>query len=353
MKPKKLLLMLLVSFSMLSSAQDFNVSKWIQPVPETAKFGLPDYMVWCGSMIKGNDGKYYLFYSRWPRVKGHFAWVTDSEVAVAVSNNPTGPYKHVKVVLPKRDKKYWDADVTHNPTIYKFGKKYYLYYMGTRGTKIYTSAVSTNDPGWWEYRNNQRIGVAVANSPLGPWKRPDKPNIDTTMHSFDHQMCANPAVTQRPDGKILMVYKGVSEGKMPFGGVVLHGAALADKPEGPFKKLPNRIFVKDSVKFAAEDPYIWYQQGKYWAIVKDFKGSFTNAGLSLALFESLDGLDWKPSKNALVTTAQIPWVNGTKKVTKLERPQLWLDKGIPKVLFCAVYDGDDNYNVAIPLIMTK
>ena len=353
MKQKKLLLMLLVSFSMLSSAQDFNVSKWIQPVPETAKFGLPDYMVWCGSMIKGNDGKYYLFYSRWPRVKGHFAWVTDSEVAVAVSNYPTGPYKHVKVVLPKRDKKYWDADVTHNPTIYKFGKKYYLYYMGTRGTKIYTSTVSTSDPGWWEYRNNQRIGVAVANSPLGPWKRPDKPTIDTTMHSFDHQMCANPAVTRRPDGKILMVYKGVSEGKMPFGGVVLHGAALADKPEGPFKKLPNRIFVKDSVKFAAEDPYIWYQQGKYWAIVKDFKGSFTNAGLSLALFESLDGLDWKPSKNALVTTAQIPWVNGTKKVTKLERPQLWLDKGIPKVLFCAVYDGDDNYNVAIPLIMTK
>lgn len=353
MKIQKLLLILLLSISMHTYAQDLDIAKWIQPVPETAKFGLPDYMVWCGSMVKGDDGKYYLFYSRWPRASGHYAWVTESEIAVAVADQPNGPYKHVKVVLPKRDKKYWDADVTHNPTVYKFGKKYYLYYMGTHGTEKFTTPVSMKDAGWWVYRNNQRIGVAVANSPLGSWKRPDKPTIDTTMHSFDHQMCANPAVTQRPDGKTLMVYKGVSEGKMPFGGVVYHGAALADKPEGPFMKLPNRIFVKDSVKFAAEDPFLWYQQGKYWAIVKDFKGSFTNAGLSLALFESNDGLDWKPSKNVLVTTTQIPWVSRTKQVTKLERPQLWLDKGIPKVLFCAVYDGDDNYNVAIPLKMNK
>lgn len=349
MKIQKLLTIFFLSFTMQIMAQDFDVAKWIQPVPETAKFGLPYYMVWCGSMVKGDDGKYYLFYSRWPRKSGHYAWATESEVAVAVSDAPTGPYHHVKVVLPRRDKKYWDADVTHNPTVHKFGKKYYLYYMGTHGTEKFSRPVTMGDPGWWEYRNNQRIGVAVAGSPLGPWKRPDKPIIDTTMHSFDHQLASNPAVTQRPDGKILMIYKGVSEGKMPFGGVVHHGAALADKPEGPFKKLPNRIFVKDSVKFAAEDPFIWYQQGKYWAIVKDFNGFFTNSGLSLALFESNNGLDWKPSKNVLVTTAQIHWISGTKKVSKLERPQLWLDKGIPGVLFCAVYDGADNYNVAIPL----
>ena len=136
---------------------------------------------------------------------------------------------------------------------------------------------------------------------------------------------------------------------MPFGGKVMHCAALADKPEGPFVKLPNRVFVKVGEQFAAEDPYIWYQNGKYWAIVKDMSGAFTNAGTSLALFESANGLDWKPSKNVLISTTQIPWITGTKKVTKLERPQLWMDKGIPKVLFCAVYDGEDNYNVAIPL----
>jgi len=325
-------------FTFLAQSQDIDVSKWIQPVPASSKFGLDSFMVWCGSAVKGNDGKYYLFYSRWPRASTHQAWVTHSEVAVAVSNKPTGPFKHVKVVLPKRDKKYWDADVTHNPTVYKFGKKYYLYYMGNYGNGE-----------WWNHRNHQRIGVAVANNPLGPWKRFDKPIIDTSYKSFDHLMAANPAIVKRPDGKYLMIYKGVGEGKMPFGGVVLHGAAIANNPEGPFVKQPNRIFVKDTVKFAAEDPFVWYQQGKYWAIVKDFKGSFTKAGLSLALFESSDGLDWKPAKNTLVSTVQIPWVDGVKKVTKLERPQLLIENGIPTVLFCAVYDGDDNYNVAIPL----
>ncbi|NBB18312.1 sucrase [Runella sp. CRIBMP] len=321
------------------AAQDLDFTKMIQPVPQSAKFEDKGYMVWCGSMVKGDDGKYYLFYSRWPQSKKHLAWVTDSEVAVAVADAPTGPYKFAKVILPKRDKKYWDADVTHNPTIHKFGNKYYLYYMGNYGNGE-----------WWDHRNHQRIGVAVADSPLGQWKRSDKPLVDTTPNAFDHLLTNNPSLAQRPDGTFLMVYKGVSNGKMPFGGRVLHGVAIANRPEGPFVKQPKPVFVKDTVKFAAEDPYIWFQEGKYWAIVKDMKGVFTNAGTSLALFESLDGLDWKPAKNILVSTLEIPWESGTEKVGKLERPQLYFENGKPKILFCAVYISDTvNYNVAIPL----
>lgn len=336
------LILCFLSVFLKTAAQDIDVKSWLQTVPLTAKFSLPGYRVWCGSMVKGNDGRYYLFYSRWPEKSGHEAWVTESEIALAVSDCPTGPYKHVKVVLAKREKKYWDADVTHNPTVHSFGKKFYLYYMGNYGNGEF-----------WDHRNHQRIGVAVANSPLGPWVRFDKPIIDTSYKSFDHLMASNPSVAKRSDGKYLMIYKGVGEGKMPFGGTVLHGAALASNPEGPFVKLPNRIFVKDTVKFAAEDPFVWYQEGKYWAIVKDFKGFFTGAGLSLALFESGDGFDWKPAKNVLVTTPRIQWVTGTKNVTRLERPQLWIDKVIPRVLFCAVFDGEENYNVAIPLNATK
>jgi hypothetical protein len=185
---------------------------------------------------------------------------------------------------------------------------------------------------------------------LGQWKRSEKPLVDTTTNAFDHLLTSNPSVTQRPDGHFLMVYKAVSNGKMPFGGRVLHGVAIANHPEGPFVKQPKPVFVKDTVKFAAEDPYIWFQEGKYWAIVKDMKGVFTNAGTSLALFESLNGLDWKPAKNILVSTLEIPWENGTEKVAKLERPQLYFENGKPKILFCAVYVSETvNYNVAIPL----
>jgi hypothetical protein len=337
---KKIILSTLVFFlvGFLANAQDMDVSKWIQPVDPSARFRLDSFMVWCGSAVKGDDNKYYLFYSRWPRKLGHLAWATHSEVAVAVADQPTGPYNHVKVILPKRDKQFWDADVTHNPTIHKFGNTYYLYYMGNHGNGE-----------WWDHRNHQRIGLATSKSPLGPWKRVSQPLVDTTTNGFDHVIASNPSVMKRLDGKYQMIYKGVSKGPMPFGGVVTHGAALANKPEGPFIKTPYKIFIKDTVKFAAEDPYIWAQDGKYWAIVKDMKGVFTNAGTSLALFESADGFDWKLAKHALVSTTNIPWKSGSKKVEKLERPQLLIEDGKPTVLFCAVYDGNDNYNIAIPL----
>ena len=337
---KKIILSTFVFFLFVFSslAQELDVSKWIQPVDLSARFRLDSFMIWCGSAVKGDDNKYYLFYSRWPRKLGHLAWATHSEVAVAVADHPTGPYAHVKVVLPKRDKKFWDADVTHNPTVHKFGKTYYMYYMGNYGNGE-----------WWDHRNHQRIGLATSKSPLGPWKRVQEPLVDTTTNGFDHVIASNPSVMKRLDGKYQMIYKGVSKGPMPFGGVVTHGAALADKPEGPFVKTPYKIFIKDTVKFAAEDPYIWAQDGKYWAIVKDMKGVFTNAGTSLALFESADGFDWKLSRHALVSTTVIPWKSGSKKVEKLERPQLLIEDGKPTVLFCAVYDGNDNYNVAIPL----
>lgn len=337
---KKIILSTLVFFlfGFSSLAQDLDVSKWIQPVDLSARFRLDSFMVWCGSAVKGDDNKYYLFYSRWPRKLGHLAWATHSEVAVAIADQPTGPFTHVKVVLPKRDKKFWDADVTHNPTVHKFGKTYYLYYMGNYGNGE-----------WWDHRNHQRIGLATSKNPLGPWKRVSQPLVDTTTNGFDHVIASNPSVMKRLDGQYQMIYKGVSKGPMPFGGVVTHGAALADKPEGPFVKTPYKIFIKDTVKFAAEDPYIWAQDEKYWAIVKDMKGVFTNAGTSLALFESADGFDWKLSRHALVSTTVIPWKSGSKKVEKLERPQLLIEAGKPTVLFCAVYDGNDNYNVAIPL----
>jgi len=338
MKKKWISLAFSFAWLLLLQAQEMDFSKRIGTVEPHAKFRLDSFMVWCGSMVKGDDDRYYLFYSRWPRRLGHQAWATHSEVAVAVADKPDGPYTHLKVVLPKRDKRFWDADVTHNPTVHKFGNTYYLYYMGNYGNGE-----------WWDHRNHQRIGLATAKSITGPWKRSAVPLVDTTTKGFDHMIASNPSVMKRLDGKYQMIYKGVEDGPKPFGGKVTHGAALADKPEGPFVKTSHRIFIKDTVKFAAEDPYIWAQDGKYWAIVKDMQGVFTNAGTSLALFESGDGFDWRLSKNALVSTTTIPWTTGAKKVQKLERPQLWIENGVPKILFCAVYDGSDNYNVAIPL----
>ena len=55
----------------------------------------------------------------------------------------------------------------------------------------------------------------------------------------DSLMTSNPSVCQRPDGKILMVYKAVGKAfPMPNGGPVVHMVAIGDSPTGPFKKMP-------------------------------------------------------------------------------------------------------------------
>ena len=81
------------------------------------------------------------------------------------------------------------------------------------------------------------------------------------------------------------------------------------------------------------------------------KGAFTNAGRSLVLFYSLDGLDWKLASHPLISTLYIKWEDGTtKKLEALERPQLFFGNGRLVALLCAVNETlEHSYNVQIPL----
>jgi hypothetical protein len=100
---------------------DFDLGRWLQPVPLTAIFEAPDWFSWCGSMVRDEKGTCHLFYSRWPETRGVQAWVTHSEVARAVPDNPLGPYRRAAVALPARGAKYWDGSCTHNPYIVRIG----------------------------------------------------------------------------------------------------------------------------------------------------------------------------------------------------------------------------------------
>ncbi|MBT3374459.1 MAG: sucrase [Lentisphaerae bacterium] len=337
----------------MSSVDGLDFSRMIQPVPATACLIDSDYYIWCAAMVRDDRRVCHLFYSRWPRVRGFHAWVTHSEVAHAVADTPLGPYRHVDVALSPRGADYWDGQCTHNPTVLEADGKYYLYHMGTRGDDVDEAA----DPAAvsWQYRNRQRIGVAVADHPAGPWKRFDRPIIDVApdANAPDALMVSNPSVTRRPDGRFLMVYKAVGrQAPLPFGGPVVHCLALADTPAGPFIKQPGLAFTAPGEPFPAEDPFIWYhtEHGCYYAIVKDMKGVFTGAGTSLALFRSADGLDWRPAPHPLISPLRIPWAGGPQQVARLERPQLWFDQGRPAVLFLAAcLDERHSFSVHIPL----
>jgi hypothetical protein len=330
-----------------------DFSAMLRPVPESAKLIDPDYYIWCGAMVRGDDGKYHLYYSRWPRKLGHNAWVTHSEIAHAIGDTPTGAFRHADVALSARGKQFWDGLCTHNPTILRAGSKYYLYYMGNTGDGVPSHDLN------WTHRNNQRIGVAVAENPSGPWTRFDQPLIDVSPDPAapDSLMTSNPAVARRPDGGYLLIYKAVGKQRpMPFGGPVVHLTATSDSPTGPFTKQLQPIFSAPGVDFAAEDPFLWYDyaSARYLAIVKDNNGDFTHAGKSLALWESRTGFSWQLSAHPLVATPAVTWADGhQQKLNSLERPQLlFAPDGRPIVLLGAVDEDPSrphSFNLRIPL----
>lgn len=322
-----------------------SLAEQIDPVPSTACLSDPDWFIWGASMVRDPEGLCHLFYSRWPKECGFNAWVTHSEIAHAASDNPLGPYTHQDTALPDRGAIFWDGLCTHNPTILEHDGIYYLYYTGNTGDKKLERDPTTYN---WIHRNNQRIGVATAKHPNGPWHRSDTPLIDIDSNSI---MVSNPSVTHRPDGGFLIAYKEVGTREPPpFGGPVVHRVARSDSPDGPFIPQPDSVFTCDEVMFPAEDPFIWTNDGRYFAILKDMNDYFTDTVRALVLFESPNGFDWTLADPCLVSDRTVRFDNGTvKKFNFLERPQLYLEDGKPCVLFCAAHEGDHAMNIHIPL----
>ncbi len=354
------LIALLVLLSPVLPAAELDLGARVKPLPAANRFAEKDFFVWCGAPVKGPDGKYHLFYSRWP-VKVGFApgWAIHSEIAYAVSNKPAGPYQHVNVALPKRGinpatgQKYWDADVTHNSNVFFHHGKYHLYYMGNHGDgKSYPM-----------HRNNQRIGVAIAENPAGPWKRLDQPIVDISSDqtSFDSLCVTNPAACIRPDGGVVLIYKAVQfiKGK-EMGGNVRYGVALADRPDGPYRKTPGRIFEAEKPGkhwMVAEDPFIWFSKkygNRYYAATRDVVGTFTGSAGGICLFQSDDGVNWKAAPHPKILENSFNLADGGKSSSNIERPALLIEDDEPTYLFGATDGykkrGKISTNVQIPLI---
>lgn len=114
--------------------------------------------IWGSSPVIGPDGDVHLFVARWP-VSAKFdpGWRTHSQIAHYVSSGPEGPFRFSDVALAGTESETWDRYGIHNPAIHKVGNKYVLLYIGNTGLK--------------EHPANQRIGMALSDSPYGPWKK--------------------------------------------------------------------------------------------------------------------------------------------------------------------------------------
>ncbi len=317
----------------------------LQRISEENIFKTQGYFNWCSSVIKGDDDKYHLFYSRWPKKYTFLSWLTHSEVAHAVADNPQGPWEYKETVLQSRGKGHWDAITVHNPKIKKFGDKYYLYYVSTNlGDKDYTeeelietARVGYSHPNWKEYlRPNQRTGVAVAESISGPWKRMDHPLIEPSGPIAT--LAVNPAVAQGKDGKFYLIVKGDKPNETRF--IRNQAVAVSDSPIGPFEMQEKPVIDY----LDTEDMSVWYDQKRSY-----FYGVF-HAHNFIGMVCSPDGIHWEKATEYELMPKKIRMKSGCEiEPDRMERPFVYTENGEPQVISLAVKKDDEAYIVFIPV----
>ena len=315
-------------------------------LPKENIFGDSKWFNWGASVITGDDGKYHMFYSRWPRKYSFYSWLTHSEIAHAVADKPQGPYKYVETAITCKGDSNWDKFTAHNPKIKKFNGKYYLYYIGTYAELSEEELIETAKTGyshknWKPLRENQRTGVAVSDSLSGPWKRSKKPIIEPAGPITT--LTVNPAVTQGPDGTYFMIIKGDKPGTTKF--VRNQALATSDKPDGPFKIHPKPVIDT----FDTEDASMWYDKNnkKFYAVY--------HAHTHIGLIESADGYNWKKATPNILANKTILFTDGkTFKPDRMERPFVMLDEnGIPSFLFVSAKKGSNTMNIHLPIVWPK
>lgn len=288
-----------------------NLYESLKPAKKENGFKMEGYYVWGASVIKGDDGKYYMFASRWKKdLPFPAGYMTGSEIVLATSENIEGPYEFQKVIIGKREEGYFDSVMAHNPHIKKIGDKYVLFYIGSPdGTQ-----------------EKRAIGYAVSDD-LVNFERMNDP-IDLPANAN------NPSVVVLPTGKILLFFR---DGELKV------TVAKADSLESGFRLLAYDLF--DGKR--AEDMFVFVNNSKFYMVAEDNVAEFTGHERFGFLAQSADGINWEPSKNIIAYDHTIKFEDGSElKAVRRERPQFVFEDSKPVCLFTAVYDGEDTFNVA-------
>lgn len=337
----------LAKFLLKDTGEDFYSR--LLPTKYENGFRLDGYWVWCGSVIKGDDGKYHMFASRWSNSTPFSPyWLTNSEIVHAVSEAPQGPYKFSDVALAPRGADFWDGQMTHNPAIRKHGDTYLLYYTGTtyKGARPSSeNPVGETDPLKLEAHRGERIGLATSKSPYGPWTRLDKPILDVVPNSWEQYLVSNAAPVVLKDGRVMLYYKGVERLR-----VHAIGLATADCPTCEYKRVSDQPL---NMGIGAEDPFIWQENGQFKALMLDHEKRYS-PDKEIFYAVSDDGRRWRVPLNSIAVSKKVLFEGGaTKRMNSTERPHVLLENGKPTHVFFATGEtiGGKRYtwNMAIPL----
>ena len=275
-------------------------------LPRDPQNGLEDATIkqWCywdGQIIKGPDGKYNLFASRWDQSRGHGGWGGSAAVH-AVSDAPTGPYIDKGLAWPDNQN-----GRGHNVTA--------LVLPDGR----YAVVVSETRPG----------DVFVSKSLDGPWTQLGSIQVDANGFDARDGRMSNVSVMVRPDGDFEIVARSgaiwISKNGI-LGPYKLQGPSIYPGLPG----LPTRNL---------EDPVIWYSGGLYHIVVNCFSD---RKAYDLT---SPNGItDWTNRGLAFdPTTDMIRYTDGTvNHWNNMERPGVFLVNGHVAYFTFAVLDVPKN-----------
>jgi hypothetical protein len=188
--------------------------------------------------------RFYVWYTKTSRAKHGY----DATVWYA-----TSPNGHVWTeqgeALPRGEPGSWDAQSTFTPGILVWEDRYYLYY--TSVAQPFSAQAKT------------AIGVAVAETPDGPWSRFAGNPVLTAgsgttwdSHRVDD---ACPLVRQ---GRVWLYYKGRQMGLSPR--ETKMGLAIAEEPLGDYRKDPRNPLIS-----SGHEVLVWHHgdEGGDWGVV--------------------------------------------------------------------------------------
>ncbi|MEN8187302.1 MAG: glycoside hydrolase family protein, partial [Bacteroidota bacterium] len=188
----------------------------------------------------------HLFVARWPcELRVDPGWRSHSEIAHYVGDSPEGPFVFSDIALKGTGIDTWDKYGTSNPSIYKVGDKFVLLYIANTNPKMPL------------HPSTQKIGMALSDSPYGPWEKTGgdglilSPPLNDSYWNYNASNGVNnPTLLQHPDGGFFLYFKS-EKGKM--------GLAIAENIRGPYVQLP---FPVTSNEMGIEDGYIFVNNGK-------------------------------------------------------------------------------------------
>ena len=236
------------------------------------------------------DGLYYVWYS-----KGKISSGYDATVWYATSKDGH-KWTEKGMALAKGDQGTWEAGSVFTPNILVAEGRYWLFYTGT--SKEYQKG----------FNPDSKIGIAVSDSPNGPWERLDSnPALKNSDNAsdFDSHLVDDACLMKR-EGKYWFYYKGRQMGKSPAHTQM--GLAIADHPQGPYVKHQGNPVIPGN-----HEVLVWPQGKGVSAMIgttgpKDIKNS---------ILYSKDGFSFSKTHNVKGG----PWAGG------MYRPEAFTDSG--------------------------